>query len=230
MPRQRTGWRYSNVRCWSRRDSRRPPLNSVATTSPLDDRDALARLRRRSADGSRRPRRALRSCARSQRRSRARGHVRSTRQSASSSVTATSSAGQFIEPDPLVVHQRGLASQDRHDVATGDVVQHRHQFVANTIASKGRIVVGLIVQWRRTASTPTKSCSAARRRSRSGFVGSSTIGDRPSSTGAAQHVQQHRLGEVVHRVTREDAGGHRGARAPTARATQNSPPASTTTS
>ena len=225
MAAQRSGVGYSSVSRWSRRARRRPPLSSVATTSPRTT--AIARSTSSalggwvpspwSATGAVR--------TRSHRRSRAVGPVaqlpavrvlegRATRHR--DSRASSHARSSCISPR--------LTREEGHHVAPGHVAHQGHQLVADPVATEVRRSRWSRRTGARTAMVATKSCSAPRRTSRSGLVGSSTIGDEPVETGPAQHVQQHRLGEVVHRVAGHDPGGQgRAARGTRARASKFGP-------
>src|ERR1035437_9365273 len=50
----------------------------------------------------------------------------------------------FVEPHPFVVHQRGLTSDDRDDVALGDVVHQWHEFMTDAVTPKRWTVFGFV--------------------------------------------------------------------------------------
>jgi len=52
--------------------------------------------------------------------------------------------GEVVEQPVIVAEEVGGAHQERHDVAFGDGIDQRQEFVANSIATKARIGVGRI--------------------------------------------------------------------------------------
>ena len=121
----------------------------------------------------------------------------------------------FFQPHALVVHQRGLTSDNRNDVALGDLVHQRQEFVAHAITPKHRTVVGLVVQ-RREAQRRNVLVQCATAKVAQRFGGVVHHWREAVDTRAPHHVEQHRLGQVVHRVTSQHRSGHdaspRGAR------------------
>ena len=73
----------------------------------------------------------------------------------------------------------GLSSEDRHDVALGDVVEQLDQLVTHPVAAKGQVVVGLVVT-RDNASVDDELVQRTDGPRADGFVGSFTIGESPS--------------------------------------------------
>ena len=52
---------------------------------------------------------------------------------------------QLIEQVGIVTQQAGLASEHRHEIALGERIHCREQLVAHSIAQKGRVAIGRIV-------------------------------------------------------------------------------------
>ena len=114
----------------------------------------------------------------------------------------------FVEPHPFVVHQRGLTSDDRDDVALGDVFHQWHEFMTDAVTPKRRTVVGLVVQGdepRRGDELVQRSAAKVTQR----LGGVTHHGREPVNTRAPQHVEQHGLNEIVHRVTGQHRNRHR---------------------
>jgi len=178
MSRQRICCRYSNVRCWSRRESRRPPLNSVATTPPSTT--SIARSTSSALGGWLPSPRRLRVVA-------------------PEASAAGEPAARFAAPDSprppatrLDRPRRDRPTTFAHratgpPVERGSAPRHarrRHravdQLVTDPIAAKGPAVIGLIVQrderCRVDEFVQRASTQVAQR-----LVGSFTIGESPSS-------------------------------------------------
>ena len=203
-----------------RRTSRPPPTSQATRLAaghgehPLDG----GRVGRVALVAGAQPRRARPAgrAARARRRGRGRRWGRAPAASSSSSVG-------------VVAEHVGLPGEHGGDVALGDRVEQRQQLVAHAVAAEARVVVR---SGRATGSRPSSAhsaCVSARRRRRIGRCCRADSRPSPSSAGAAQQVEQHRLGLVVGGVAGEHvrrAAPRSGPRGPGPR---GSGPASTST-
>ena len=96
-----------------------------------------------------------------------------------------------------------MTREEGHDVALGDFIHQRDEFVAHSIAPVRRVVVGHVMNRSNVffVDEVVKRLTAKGSQRLRGIVHHRR---KSIDAGAAQHIQEHCLGEVIHRVS-----GHR---------------------
>lgn len=107
---------------------------------------------------------------------------------------------EVVEPRTIFVEHVGLTREQRHHVTLGNVTHHRDELVSNSIASKVEIVVRGVVQWLHVRSKYVVVHVATPYRAK-GLSGIVHHRRKAVDARATQHVEQHRLGKVIHGVT-----------------------------
>ena len=117
------------------------------------------------------------------------------------SVGRVDLAGQRLQESDIAAQQIGLPGKDRHDVALRDDVEHREQLMAHTIPTKGWVPVGWVIHRVESDHGAQLDCLVAPQAADGAtrwVETSETIEAR-----APQHVQEHRLSQVVGSVPGE---------------------------
>lgn len=107
---------------------------------------------------------------------------------------------EVVEPRTLFVEHVGLTREERHYVTLGNVTHQGDELVSDPVASKVEVVVRGVVQWLHVRSkyVVVDGAPPQRQKRLSGIVHHRR---KAVDTGATQHVQQYRFGEVIHGVT-----------------------------
>ena len=111
-------------------------------------------------------------------------------------------AGQLVEQSVVVAEQVGGANEERHDIAFGDGIEQREEFVANPVATEPRIGVGRVahrIELQRGAE-PARVVAAQREQ---GVAAARPHRGQPGGSAAAEQGEEHRLGLVVGGVPRQ---------------------------
>jgi hypothetical protein len=105
-----------------------------------------------------------------------------------------------IEPRSIFEQDVRLTRQEGHDVTPRHVVHQGNEFMSHSVSSVRRVVIGFVVHRNKVfiANVLVKYLTAKGSKWLGGIVhhGRKTVHAR-----SAQHIQEHRLGKVVHRVT-----------------------------
>jgi hypothetical protein len=105
-----------------------------------------------------------------------------------------------IEPRSIFEQDVRLTRQEGHDVAPGHFVHQGNKFVTHSVTSIRRVVIGFIVHRNNvfTVNVIVKILATKRSKRLRGILHHRR---KTVHAGSAQHIQEHRLGQVVHRVT-----------------------------
>ena len=119
-------------------------------------------------------------------------------------VGGVEGGGQLVEQRGVGPGEVRLAGDHRHHVALGDGVEQRQELVADPVAAERRIVVGRVghrLEPDGRAELPGLPPAQPAQRAAAG-----RHAREPVEAGAAEQVEQHRLGLVVGRVPGEHVG------------------------